>query len=56
MFCKLDDYFKKACKLAKVEPTPRQASKYRMGIGSAVPFKRVAIHMVNQERINKAVV
>lgn len=56
MFCKLDDYFKKACKLAGVEPTPRQASKYRMGKGSAIPFKRVAIHVVNQERIDKVVV
>jgi hypothetical protein len=53
MFCKLDKYFKKACELAKIKPTPRQASKFRMGKGSAVQFKRVAIHIVNQERINK---
>jgi len=51
-FSMLDMYFRRACELAKVKNTSRQASKYRNGKGSAVLHKRMAIAMVNQERIS----
>jgi len=53
-FVKVDAYFKKACELAKIKVTSRQASKYRNGKGSAVLHKRMAIAVVNQERIDNA--
>jgi len=46
-FAILDMYFRKACELAKVKNTPRQASKYRNGKGSAILHKKMAIVMVN---------
>jgi hypothetical protein len=35
IFAKTDETFKKKCEKAKVEPTKRQASKYRRKFGSA---------------------
>lgn len=35
VFCKTDPAFLAACENAGVEPTSRQASKWRMGKGSA---------------------
>lgn len=34
-FAKTNTKFKDACKKAKVDPTPRQASKYKHGRGKA---------------------
>ena len=42
-FAEHDEVFKKACEIAGVDPTPRQASKYRMKRGSAYKWKKVAI-------------
>ena len=52
-FAKVDAYFKKACELAKIKVTSRQASKWFNGKGSAIAHKRMAVAMVNQERINE---
>ena len=53
-FAKVDAYFKKACELAKIKNTSRQASKWFNGKGSAIPHRKMAIAMVNQERIDNA--
>jgi hypothetical protein len=45
--------FKKACELAGIPTTTRQASKYRRGFGLACPFKQKALSLANQEKINK---
>jgi len=39
MFAKDDKIFQEACKMAGIEPTPRQASKWRNGKGFARRFK-----------------
>ena len=39
LFAKNDQAFKNACKVAGIEPTKRQASKYRRGLGLAVASK-----------------
>ena len=39
MFAKDDKIFQEACRLAVIEPTPRQASKWRNGKGLARKFK-----------------
>jgi len=39
MFAKDDKIFREACKIAVIEPTPRQASKWRNGKGLARKFK-----------------
>lgn len=38
-FSKKDKLFQFSCKLAKVEPTRRQASKFRMKKGKAFPLR-----------------
>ena len=43
--------FRKACQLAKIKATTRQASKYRRGFGLAITKKRLARTLLNQERI-----
>ena len=53
-FVKVDAYFKKACELAKIKVTSRQASKWFNGKESAIAHKRMAVAMVNQERIDNA--
>jgi len=51
-----NEVFKCACKLAKTPPTQRQASKYRMGKGSAFKFRGIKgatdsiLHMLAVER------
>lgn len=44
--------FKKVCGLAKTKATTRQASKFRMGRGLAIPFQAMARTLINQEIIN----
>lgn len=44
-FIEITPFFKKCCELAKVEPTPRQASKFRNGYGAAFSQKGVAVRM-----------
>lgn len=39
VFAATDDAFKARCEAAGVQPTARQASKFRMGKGSAFNFK-----------------
>jgi hypothetical protein len=43
-----DRVFQKACELAGVLPTPRQAAKYRNGKGAAFTFKHVASFQVTK--------
>lgn len=43
MFSINDQVFKLACKLANIKSTKRQASKFRMGKGTAINFKTQAI-------------
>jgi len=40
MFAKDDSFFNKACGMAEVESTTRQASKFRMGKGSAYKHRK----------------
>ena len=40
VFAKTDKFFNDACKVAKVEPTTRQASKFRNKSGAAYNFGR----------------
>lgn len=47
-FAAQDRLFIKACELADVEVTPRQASRWRNGHGSAFRFKREAQKMINR--------
>jgi len=47
-----DVLFQESCKLAKVEPTKRQASKWRAGKGRARPFRMKALGTANQRVIN----
>jgi len=42
-FAKNDEVFRTACGLVGLEPTPRQASKFRNGKGLAFRVKRQAI-------------
>lgn len=41
-FSEKNELFKKCCELAHVEPTQRQASKFRMGRGLALVMKNAA--------------
>jgi hypothetical protein len=43
-FAKTDGLFIKACELAGVKPTTRQAAKYRNKRGAAYQFKGAAAH------------
>ena len=38
-FSKQDKLFRTCCELAEIEPTKRQASKFRRGFGKASKFK-----------------
>jgi hypothetical protein len=49
MFSRDDVIFKKACELAHIEATKRQASKYRRKIGSAYKMKSAATKAVKAE-------
>ena len=42
-FAKEDVVFKKACYLASIKPTNRQASKWRGGKGKALKYRTAAI-------------
>ena len=54
-FRKTDKVFRKACALAGVPVTTRQASKYRNGKGLASMVDRgLASRIVNQDAINRA--
>lgn len=52
-FSKKDRVFLKACKLAKVEPTVRQASKFRMGKGLSSTVRARAVALSNQDVISE---
>ncbi len=45
--------FRKACDLADILATTRQASKYRRGLGIAARFKQKALIIANQELIEE---
>jgi len=49
-FAKKDQNFRVACEVASIEPTKRQASKYRHKLGRAA---KVTVSQVNQYKINK---
>ena len=54
-FRKTDKVFRKACKLAGVPATTRQASKFRNGKGQASWIDRGLVHrLTNQDRIKEA--
>jgi len=53
MFAKDDKIFQEACKLAVIEPTERQASKWRNGKGLARKFKgQVNLHITSETPSN----
>lgn len=45
-FSQSDVVFKRACELANLPNTARQASKYRAGRGKAFKYRAQAIHVV----------
>jgi len=45
MFAKGDSFFNKACGMAEVEPTTRQASKFRMGKGLAYKHRKQVVEV-----------
>ncbi len=45
--------FTKACELAELPATSRQASKYRRGLGLALRQKQRAFVLIAQERIKE---
>lgn len=45
-----DKLFRKACELASVEPTKRQASKFCMGRGLAYSFRKQAAMDINLKK------
>lgn len=52
-FRKRDGLFVEACAVAHCEPSKRQASKYRRGLGRAVKAKARALTAVNQKEIQR---
>jgi len=48
-FATIDKLFKAACSLAGVEPTTRQAAKYRNKKGSAYLYRTQALQEIRQE-------
>ena len=56
-FAKKNDAFRKACKKAHVEPTARQASKFRNGRGIAFKFRKhpKTKYIQRQIAINKVI-
>ena len=53
-FCKEDELFQLACDFGKVRPTKRQASKFRMGKGTAYAFRLDAHRMIEQQAAQEA--
>ena len=45
-FAGTNEVFRKACELANIKPTVRQASKFRLKRGSAYVFKKQAIEIL----------
>jgi len=52
-FRKRDELFGEACGVANCEPSKRQASKYRRGLGRAVKAKVRALVVFNQREIQR---
>lgn len=50
VYAETNKTFIRACKLAGVKPTQRQASKYRMGRGAANHFRHAARVELRRER------
>lgn len=48
-FAGTNEVFIKACELAKVKPTMRQASKFRLKRGSAFQFKKQAVEALEDK-------
>lgn len=42
MFARENELFRKSCEAAGIEPTPRQASRWRNGKGKAIRFRSLA--------------
>lgn len=53
MYALKNRVFKKACELAELPPTTRQASKYRRGRGLAARYAKRALSLSNQEVIKE---
>jgi len=49
-FAQRDVVFQKACEIANVEPTQRQASKFRAGKGAARRFLGTAASWVKRQK------
>jgi len=49
-YCKENAIFKEACSLATVDPTRRQASKFRLGKGRAIHCLNEAKEIVNKPK------
>lgn len=42
-YAQVNAHFRSCCREAKVEPTKRQAAKFRRGEGTAYKFKRIVL-------------
>jgi hypothetical protein len=49
-YAQQNEVFKEACFLASCEPTKRQASKFRLGVGSAYKYRKEAVILVEQRK------
>ncbi len=49
-FAEHNPVFRKACELARVEATPRQASKWRNRRGQAYEHRHAAVRFLNEQR------
>ncbi|MBU0847667.1 hypothetical protein KKH23_10815 [Patescibacteria group bacterium] len=49
-FAEADEFFNKACGLAEVKPTSRQASKFRLGKGLAYKFRKHVLPTVEEAK------
>lgn len=52
-FAKADQAFQSACQKAGIEPTPRQASKWRRKTGLAYLFSKVKFHATNPVSVDE---
>lgn len=48
-FALTDEVFRRACELAKLPATSRQASKYRAGRGTAYKFRAAAVRAIQEQ-------
>ena len=49
-YAQQNEVFREACHIAGVEATKRQASKFRLGVGTAYKYRKEAVILVEQRK------